>query len=102
LRLGAGTIYKTPAAGDRGTLAAGSRQPDPRPLARIGGGDLPTIAVDPKDADVVYSCSAVFWRSDDGGGTWTAVRGAPGGDDYQKMWINPTNPDVLIVVSDQG
>ena len=34
--------------------------------------------------------------------TWSAVRGAPGGDDYQKAWINPNNPDVLLVVSDQG
>jgi photosystem II stability/assembly factor-like uncharacterized protein len=75
---------------------------DARPLARIGGGDLPSIAVDPKNADVVYSCSTVFWRSEDAGATWTAVRGAPGGDDYQKMWINPNDPNVLIVVSDQG
>ena len=100
---GSGTaLYKSTDGGAHWELAAGSRQPDPRPLARIGGGDLPTIAVDPKDADVVYSCSTVFWRTEDGGVTWSAVRGAPGGDDYQKMWINPTNPDVLIVVSDQG
>jgi photosystem II stability/assembly factor-like uncharacterized protein len=75
---------------------------DNRPLARIGGGDLPTIAVDSKDANVIYSCSTVFWRSDDGGVTWSAVRGAPGGDDYQKAWVNPNNPDILLVVSDQG
>ena len=76
--------------------------PDNRPLARIGGGDLPTIVVDPKNANVVYSCSTVFWRTEDGGLTWSAVRGAPGGDDYQKAWINPNNPDILLVVSDQG
>jgi photosystem II stability/assembly factor-like uncharacterized protein len=76
--------------------------PDARPLARIGGGDLPTIAVDPKNPNVVYSCSTVFWRTEDGGLTWSAVRGAPGGDDYQKMWINPENPNILILVSDQG
>ncbi len=44
----------------------------------------------------------MLWRSDDGGVHWTAVRGAYGGDDYQKMWINPDNPDILLVVSDQG
>ncbi len=86
----------------RGPDGRGTRAPDPRPLVRIGGGDLPTLAVDPKNENVVYVCSVVFWRSDDGGLTWTAVRGAPGGDDYQKAWINPTNPDVLVVVSDQG
>lgn len=75
---------------------------DSRPLVRIGGGDLPTIAVDPKNEKVVYSSSTVFWRTEDGGLTWSAVRGAPGGDDYQKTWINPINPDILIVVADQG
>jgi len=82
--------------------ARGNRVEDPRPLVRIGGGDLPTLAVDPTDDNVVYSCSTVFWRSDDGGVTWTAVRGAPGGDDYQKTWINPTNPKIILLVSDQG
>jgi len=76
--------------------------PDNRPLARIGGGDLPTIAVDPKNEKVVYSCSTVFWRTEDAGLTWSAVRGAPGGDDYQKTWINPNNPNIILLVSDQG
>ena len=86
----------------RGAEGRGTGAPDPRPLARIGGGDLPPVAVDPKNENVVYSLSVVLWRSEDGGVTWTAVRGAPGGDDYQKMWINPNNPDILVVVSDQG
>ena len=34
--------------------------------------------------------------------TWSAVRGAPGGDDYQKTWINPNNTDIILVVADQG
>ena len=78
------------------------RVPDPRPLLRIGGGDLPTVTVDPKDERVVYSSSIVMWRTEDAGRTWSAVRGAPGGDDYQKTWINPTDPNILLVVSDQG
>ena len=76
--------------------------PDTRPLGRIGGGDLPTITVDPKNENVVYSCSTVFWRTEDGGVTWSAVRGAPGGDDYQKSWVNPTNTNIILLVSDQG
>ncbi len=84
------------------TDSAHARQPDGRPLARIGGGDLPTIAVDPKNENVVYSSSTVLWRTEDAGMTWSAVRGAPGGDDYQKTWINPRNPDILLVVADQG
>ncbi len=75
---------------------------DPRQIGLIGGGDLPTIAVDPKNENVVYSSSTVFWRTEDGGQTWSAVRGAPGGDDYQKTWINPLNTDIIFAVADQG
>ncbi|HXT17069.1 MAG TPA: hypothetical protein VN706_15615 [Gemmatimonadaceae bacterium] len=75
---------------------------DPRPLARIGGGDLPTIAVDPTNDNVVYSASTVSWHTEDGGQTWSALRGAPGGDDYQKIWVSPTNPNIILIVSDQG
>ena len=75
---------------------------DPRPANRIGGGDLPVPRVDPKDADTVYSASVVTWRSSDGAKTWTALKGAPGGDDYQNIWINPTNPDIILLVGDQG
>jgi photosystem II stability/assembly factor-like uncharacterized protein len=75
---------------------------DPRPAMRIGGGDLPVPMVDPKNPDVVYSTSIVTVRSTDGGKTWTSIRGAPGGDDYQNIWINPQNPDILILVADQG
>ena len=75
---------------------------DGRPLTRIGGGDVPTIVVDPKDENVVYSASIVMWRTEDGGGSWSAVRGSPGGDDYQRVWIDPNDPNLILVVSDQG
>lgn len=75
---------------------------DTRPAKRIGGGDLPVPAVDPQNPDIVYSASIVTWKSTDGGKTWTGIRGAPGGDDYQSIWINPTNGNILLVVSDQG
>jgi photosystem II stability/assembly factor-like uncharacterized protein len=93
-------LYKSTDGGEHWAPAA--QTSDPRPLARIGGGDLPTITVDPKNPNVVYSCSTVFWRTEDGGQTWSAVRGAPGGDDYQKSWINPDNPNLILLVADQG
>jgi hypothetical protein len=107
------SFYKTTDAGEHWRLATddtrvfetgstGRHPPDNRPLGRIGGGDLPTITVDPKNERVVYSCSTVFWRTEDAGLTWSAVRGAPGGDDYQKSWINPNNPAIILLVSDQG
>jgi len=75
---------------------------DSRPATRIGGGDLPIPKADPKNPDVVYSTSIVTWRSIDGGKTWTGIKGAPGGDDYQNIWINPNNPDIILLVGDQG
>ena len=41
-------------------------------------------------------------RSADGGRTFTAIKGAPGGDDYHTIWINPSNPDIILIASDQG
>ncbi|MGO8817242.1 MAG: WD40/YVTN/BNR-like repeat-containing protein [Terriglobia bacterium] len=75
---------------------------DARPAVRIGGGDLAVPKVDPKNPDVVYTTSTVTWRSQDGGKTWVGFRGAPGGDDYQNIWINPDNPKTILLVSDQG
>ncbi len=75
---------------------------DPRPAMKIGGGDLPIPRVSPKNPDVVYSASLVTVRSTDGGKTWISLRGAPGGDDYQNLWINPLNPNIILLVADQG
>ncbi|MGI8772699.1 MAG: glycoside hydrolase [Acidobacteriaceae bacterium] len=75
---------------------------DPRPEARIGGGDLPLPKVDPRNPDVLYICSTVTWKSTDAGKTWYGLRGAPGGDDYQNVWINPENTNIIALTSDQG
>jgi len=75
---------------------------DPRPKGRIGGGDLPVPMIDPKNPDTMYMTSTVTYKSTDGGKTWVGFRGAPGGDDYQGIWINPNNTDIIFLVSDQG
>ncbi len=75
---------------------------DERPLMKIGGGDLMVPVVDPKNPDVVYVASIVAMKSADGGKTWTWLRGAPGGDDYQNLWINGNDPKTFVLVSDQG
>ena len=75
---------------------------DPRPSGRIGGGDLAVPRVDSKNPDIVYSASTVTMKSIDGGKTWSGFRGAPGGDDYQNLWINPNDPNIILLVSDQG
>jgi photosystem II stability/assembly factor-like uncharacterized protein len=91
-------VYRSDDAGDSWAQITA----DPRPSGRIGGGDLPIPKVDPKNPDLVYVASTVTMRSDDGGKTWSSFRGAPGGDDYQNLWINPNNGDVILLVSDQG
>ncbi len=102
------SFYKSADRGEHWQLAINGpdgtprRTPDPRPLGRIGGGDLPPVVVDPKNENVVYSASTVMWRTEDGGLNWSAVRGAPGGDDYQRIWINPNDPNILIAIADQG
>ncbi|HXD47662.1 MAG TPA: hypothetical protein VN600_02740, partial [Gemmatimonadaceae bacterium] len=98
-------FYKSTDGGEHWHLAVNDHPgavSDNRPLVRIGGGDLPTIVVDPKNENVVYSSSTVLWRTEDGGATWSAVRGAPGGDDYQRTWINPNDPNIILQVADQG
>ena len=60
------------------------------------------ITVEPKNPDVVYSINVNVYRSDDGGKTFVPVKGAPGGDDYHALWIDPQNPDRRILGVDQG
>ena len=91
-------VYRSDDAGDSWSQITA----DPRPAGRIGGGDLPIPKVDPKNADLLYVVSTVTMRSADGGKTWSGFRGAPGGDDYQNLWINPNNGNIILIVSDQG
>jgi len=75
---------------------------DSRPEARIGGGDLPVPKADPKDPDTLYVASVVTWRSTDAGKSWYGLRGSPGGDDYQNVFVNPNNTQIIALASDQG
>jgi photosystem II stability/assembly factor-like uncharacterized protein len=60
------------------------------------------ITVDPKKPDVVYVMDTATYRSVDGGKSFDAIRGAPGGDDYHTLWIDPADGDRMILGSDQG
>ncbi|MGW8265528.1 MAG: dihydroxy-acid dehydratase domain-containing protein, partial [Longimicrobiales bacterium] len=83
-------------------LLVGCDKTTPALMMGAASCDLPTITVDPKDENTIYSATVVMWRSEDGGVHWSAVRGAYGGDDYQKIWINPNDPKIILTVSDQG
>jgi hypothetical protein len=41
-------------------------------------------------------------KSSDGGKSFEVMKGAPGGDDYHFLWINPKHPDHMVTASDQG
>ncbi len=66
------------------------------------GSDFAEIKVDPKNKDIVYSGNVAAYRSTDGGKTFTAFKGAPGGDDYHGIWINPLHPEIMLFAADQG
>lgn len=66
------------------------------------GDDFAEIKADPKNPNIVYSANVATWKSTDGGRSWECWRGAPGGDDYHRLWINPNNPDIILLASDQG
>ncbi len=64
--------------------------------------DFAGITADPKDPNTVYSANTTTYRSTDGGTTWIGIKGAPGGDDYHTIWIDPGNPQIILLGVDQG
>ncbi|BBM73727.1 VPS10 domain-containing protein [Rhodothermus marinus] len=58
------------------------------------------IVADPKDPDVVYVLNVGFWKSKDGGRTFTRIR-TPHGD-HHDLWIDPDNPQHMIIADDGG
>ena len=68
----------------------------------VGNGYFSRVFVDPKNADMVYVVQSCLYRSTDGGQTFEAFKGAPDGDDYHVLWIDPTNSQRLFLGVDQG
>jgi photosystem II stability/assembly factor-like uncharacterized protein len=60
------------------------------------------VYVDPQNPDVVYTLNTASYVSRDGGKTFTGFKGAPGGDDPQQFWIDPTNGQRMLFGYDQG
>lgn len=60
------------------------------------------VYVDPQNPDVVYTIGTSSYRSTDGGRTFTGFKGAPGGDDPQQLWIDPTDGRRMLLGLDQG
>ncbi len=91
-----GGLYRSDDDGASWTLTSD----DPRIWGR--GWYFSGIAVEPRDADVVYAGNTSLYRSQDGGRTFAPIKGAPGGDDYHELWIDPANPERRMLGADQG
>jgi len=58
------------------------------------------IYADPKNAETVYVLNTGFYRSNDGGRTFTGI-GVPHGDNHD-LWIAPDDPNRMIESNDGG
>ena len=91
-----GGLYRSDDAGESWRLM----EDQPRTWGR--GSDFAEVRVDPTNPDVVYIANTSVYKSSDGGAHFLCIKGAPGGDDYHTIWINPKHPDHLLIASDQG
>jgi photosystem II stability/assembly factor-like uncharacterized protein len=92
---GAG-VYRSDDAGESWSLVNGDRRIGGRGPGAMG------IAVSPDNPDLIYVANTTTWKSSDAGKTFVGFRGAPGGDDYQRIWISSENPQTIALSSDQG
>ncbi len=60
------------------------------------------VTVDPVNPDRAYVINTATYMTLDAGKTFVPVKGAPGGDDYHQLWINPKDPNRMVLSSDQG
>jgi photosystem II stability/assembly factor-like uncharacterized protein len=89
-------LYRSDDGGDTWTL----KNSDGRLTSRAWY--FGNITIDPQNADVFYVPNVALYRSEDGGQTISIVRGAPGGDDYHQLWVDPKDSARMILASDQG
>ena len=91
-----GGLYRSDDAGAKWVKISG----DNRVWGR--GWYFEKIAIDPRNADIVYVSNTSLYKSIDGGKSWIPIKGAPGGDDYHQLWISPDDSKRMILASDQG
>ncbi len=89
-------LYRSEDGGNTWVLA----NADPRLTSRAWY--FNRITLDPHNPDVIYIPNIALYRSEDGGKTISVVRGAPGGDDYHQLWIDPKNSASMVLGTDQG
>jgi len=89
-------IYRSDDAGESWQLVNTDRRIGGRGPGAMG------IAVAPDNQDTIYVANTASWKSTDAGKTFVGWKGAPGGDDYQRLWISAENPQIIAISADQG
>jgi photosystem II stability/assembly factor-like uncharacterized protein len=89
-------LYRSDDGGDSWIL----ENADPRLTSRAWY--FNSLTIDPHNPDVIYVPNVALYRSEDGGRTISIVRGAPGGDDYHQIWVDPGNSSSMVLGTDQG
>jgi photosystem II stability/assembly factor-like uncharacterized protein len=89
-------VYRSDDAGESWQLINSDKRIGGRGPGAMG------IAVSPDNPDLIYVANTTTWKSSDAGKTFVGFKGAPGGDDYQRIWISGENPDIIALSSDQG
>ncbi len=105
-KAGASRIYATVAQSEGGTLYrsddGGAHWLKVSDVHWVADWYMSRLTVAPQDPDTLYTVGQSIHESRDAGRTFTVVRGAPGGDDFHYLWINPRDPSHRIAASDQG
>jgi photosystem II stability/assembly factor-like uncharacterized protein len=89
-------VYRSDDAGESWQLVNSDHRIGGRGPGAMG------IAVAPDNPDTIYVANTTTWKSTDAGKTFVGWKGAPGGDDYQRLWISAENPQVIALTADQG
>jgi len=89
-------VYRSDDAGESWQLVNGDHRIGGRGPGAMG------IVVAPDNQDLIYVANTTTWKSTDAGKTFIGFKGAPGGDDYQRLWINPRNSQIIALTTDQG
>jgi photosystem II stability/assembly factor-like uncharacterized protein len=89
-------IYRSDDAGESWQLVNGDHRIGGRGPGAMG------IAVAADNPDAIYVANTAAWKSTDAGKTFVGWKGAPGGDDYQRIWVSVENPQIIAISADQG